>query len=432
MNTAELERLWATRPVRPDAGRTVGGVCAGVAARYRVDPTLVKVAFVVSTLFGGSGLLLYIAGWIAFPGQHGSDEWTGSRRHGHGKPGKVVLVIVLAIIVVTSFGPNETWSSGGIVGAALMLLGWWLLYRRTPDAPALTSADGAAAVDFQRWVPRAAYHQQAGAGMTAAPAATAPPATAPTATAPIGAEPTVTDQATTPLPPIPDEPVPPAWDPLGAARFAWDLPEPTTPDAPAERDRRSPLTLIVVGLAVIAAAAGSAAHYAGLDWFTPGRILSMALAVVAGGLLVAGLQRRRAGGEHHSGLVPIAIVLGAVVIVTTLINGIGSLPSGGAGDRTYAPPTAADLRPHYSLGAGTMELDLRNIALEKDTTVTVDNGMGEIKILIPETMNVRANCQTNVGEVACPEGLSGGTDGTSGPVLTIDAHTKVGRVEVIR
>lgn len=410
MNTAELERLWATRPVRPESGRTVAGVCAGFAARYRVDPTLVKVAFVVATLFGGSGLLLYLASWIALPGQRNatSKADAGGR---HGKHSKLALGIVLAIIVITSFGPNQTWSSGGIVGAVLMLLGWWLLYRRTPLPPAGTSIDTVATSGFERWIPRSAY---AGAATTMRSAPAAQTAeNEPADTTPVDA-------------------VPPAWDPLGAARFAWDLPEPSTPTPPPDRRRRSPLTLIVVGLAVIVGAGGAAAHYAGADWFTPGRILSMALVVIAGGLLLTSLQRRRGGGEHHTGLVPIAVALSAAVIVTSLVSGIHAIPSGGMGERRITPISAADIQPEYSLSVGSIKLDLTEVTLDEDKRVVVENGMGEIKIRVPETMNVRAECSADIGDASCPDGLSGGSDGTAGPVLTIIARAKVGDVEVTR
>ena len=45
----------------------LGGVAAGIARSLRIDPILVRVAFVVLTIFGGSGLLLYLAGWLFIP-----------------------------------------------------------------------------------------------------------------------------------------------------------------------------------------------------------------------------------------------------------------------------------------------------------------------------------------------------------------------------
>lgn len=56
MDTKTLLDMWNTRPVRQRSGRTIAGVCTGIGRRYDVDPTLVKVAFVVAAMFGGSGI----------------------------------------------------------------------------------------------------------------------------------------------------------------------------------------------------------------------------------------------------------------------------------------------------------------------------------------------------------------------------------------
>ncbi len=48
-------------------GRVVAGVCAGVAAYFGVDPTLVRLAFALLTVFGGIGVLLYLCAWIVIP-----------------------------------------------------------------------------------------------------------------------------------------------------------------------------------------------------------------------------------------------------------------------------------------------------------------------------------------------------------------------------
>ena len=48
-------------------GRIVAGVCAGLAAYFGVDPTLVRLAFGLLTLFGGLGVLLYLGAWVVIP-----------------------------------------------------------------------------------------------------------------------------------------------------------------------------------------------------------------------------------------------------------------------------------------------------------------------------------------------------------------------------
>jgi phage shock protein C len=49
--------------------RMIGGVCAGIAEHYGWDPTLVRVAFVVLTVFSSAfpGLLVYLALWLIMP-----------------------------------------------------------------------------------------------------------------------------------------------------------------------------------------------------------------------------------------------------------------------------------------------------------------------------------------------------------------------------
>jgi phage shock protein C len=55
--------------VRPSRGRILGGVCAGVARRFELSPTLVRVLFVLSMLLPGPQVLAYIVLWIVVPSE---------------------------------------------------------------------------------------------------------------------------------------------------------------------------------------------------------------------------------------------------------------------------------------------------------------------------------------------------------------------------
>jgi len=52
-------------------GRVVAGVCAGLAAYFGVDPTLVRLAFALVTVFGGLGVLIYLCAWVVIPEEGG-------------------------------------------------------------------------------------------------------------------------------------------------------------------------------------------------------------------------------------------------------------------------------------------------------------------------------------------------------------------------
>ena len=53
--------------VRPRRNRVIAGGATGVAARLGIGTGWVRAAFVIATVFGGAGLLLYIVGWLAIP-----------------------------------------------------------------------------------------------------------------------------------------------------------------------------------------------------------------------------------------------------------------------------------------------------------------------------------------------------------------------------
>ncbi len=47
--------------------KTLGGVCTGLADKFRVDVIIFRLLFVFATFVGGGGLLLYIILWIVLP-----------------------------------------------------------------------------------------------------------------------------------------------------------------------------------------------------------------------------------------------------------------------------------------------------------------------------------------------------------------------------
>ena len=57
------------RLYRSNTDKVIGGVSGGLANYLSVDPVLIRVAFVLLTLFGGGGILIYIVMWIAIPAE---------------------------------------------------------------------------------------------------------------------------------------------------------------------------------------------------------------------------------------------------------------------------------------------------------------------------------------------------------------------------
>lgn len=57
---------------RVEEGRMICGVCAGVGEYFNVDPTLVRLGFVLFSALGGSGLLVYIVAAFLMPMKPGT------------------------------------------------------------------------------------------------------------------------------------------------------------------------------------------------------------------------------------------------------------------------------------------------------------------------------------------------------------------------
>jgi phage shock protein C len=52
---------------KSNTNRQISGVCGGIAEFFGIDSTIIRILFVLSALFGGSGLLIYIAMALIVP-----------------------------------------------------------------------------------------------------------------------------------------------------------------------------------------------------------------------------------------------------------------------------------------------------------------------------------------------------------------------------
>ncbi|GAB1689054.1 PspC domain-containing protein [Krasilnikovia sp. M28-CT-15] len=55
------------RLTRPRNDRWIAGVCSGLAHRFGISPSLVRLAFVLSCLLPGPQFLIYVVLWVLMP-----------------------------------------------------------------------------------------------------------------------------------------------------------------------------------------------------------------------------------------------------------------------------------------------------------------------------------------------------------------------------
>ncbi len=438
-----FREMWETRPQRPRDERQVAGVAGAIARRYDIDPTLVRIGFVVAAFFG-IGAALYIAGWIILPDAPADPAVPESRRRGI----LVVGLVVATIASVASIGHGR----GGFVFpllAALALL--FLLHRSRSDrglpgagratGPSPTQQAGDAGATRTQWTGTGAPPQSwpPQAAQAGGPEATQ-------ATSAVEGVSLVKGVSKESPPPPPDDPKPPSWDPLGAAPFAWDLPEPSMP-TPAPRRRRPPVTLVTLGLALLAGAGTSVVLLlsGSLTLPTVPVLLGVVLAVLGAGLLV--------GSFLHAGrgIIPFA-VLASALTWGALSAPLDRFNGDGFGDIHFAPTTVAQLQPSYRRTAGDVTLDLSGLDLSapagssaSDVRTSVQVGGGDATVLLPAQADVTFTGDAGLGDVQFDgQKVSGpgaklsvaddlGSDGVrAGRLLVIDVQTGAGDVEVRR
>lgn len=232
---------------------------------------------------------------------------------------------------------------------------------------------------------------------------------------------------------------PPAWDPLGAAPFAWDLPEPgpapASPEQRARSRRAKALARATFGLALIVGAVlalGLSAGWWQLSWAA---ISASALAVLAVGILFSAIRGRR------SRLIGAGIMLS---IVTAFLTLTGLDGSEGFGGRQWTPQSFDQVDRQYRLSAGDATLDLSDVEVPEQgqlRPVKVGLSTGNLTVIVPEDANVTANCSANLGHIDC---LGQGADGmvksatATGPTVAgksgfaLDLHVGAGNLEVRR
>jgi len=55
------------RLYRSETDVKIAGICGGIAEYFDIDPTLVRLGWVIFTLMGGAGIIGYFIAWLVIP-----------------------------------------------------------------------------------------------------------------------------------------------------------------------------------------------------------------------------------------------------------------------------------------------------------------------------------------------------------------------------
>jgi phage shock protein PspC (stress-responsive transcriptional regulator) len=394
--TQNLRDYTNLRRARTD--RKVAGVAGGLGRHLNIDPTILRVLFVVLCFFGGAGFILYGAAWLLVP-EEGSDRAVIST-----SPSTRTALLLGAAVVAAFLLIGDSW--GGfhfpwplaIVALVVFVI---LMNRDKPmsEQPPRPPADPGGPLPSSASTPGTPTGTETleGTGYT------------PEDTTVYGTEP----------------PVPP-WTPPVAAGYV----------PPQPRPDRGP-RLFGITLALVAVALGSL----GLYDVSGGHVVASAYPALAlavtGLMLVVGAWVGRAGG---------LVFLGLVAALALAVSSVAHGPFGNFGDSerlAVRPASAAAVHDGYSIPTGRIHLDLRNVhdpAALDGRTIDVHANVGELVVILPP--GVGATIDANVsgpGDITLPGRDSGGinthltqdvTSGNDVSDLHLNLDLAVGHIEV--
>ena len=170
-------------------------------------------------------------------------------------------------------------------------------------------------------------------------------------------------------------------------------PERVVPAPPAPVDRQHPLARLLFGGLLILLGVAWLLDAAGVYELRWQSALAIALMAVGASLLAS------ARSGSHGGLVFLGLILTPAVIAASVIPAVN--PLNGAGERSYAPTTVAAVQPEYELGAGPLNLDLRDLAVAPGERVPIaaSVGLGELTVRVPDGVAVDVVATTGGGDV---------------------------------
>ncbi len=383
-----------------------GGVAGGLARHFDIDPTIVRVLFVVTSLFG-VGVLAYGALWLLLPADN-DGRATISLDDGTRSIVVIVIGVLTLAALVGMFGGGPDF--GGVIFLGALAIGAVIFLKsREQRAVRRAMADPANpgyAVDGQP-----TYQPTYGATDPTAGGAVPP------------------QEFTGQIPPEMRQQIPPGG--YGPPPPGYRPPPP--PRAPNPRKRgpvlfgfTSALLLLLLGLLGIADVAGADVPHSAYP----------ALAVtVIGIMLVIGAWYGRAGGLIALGLIASLGLAGATAADNF------------EGERTAEPTTAAAVQDRYKMGIGELVLDLSQVTDPENLDgrdISIDAGIGHVIIVLPDAVDTRVNANVDgpgniringpgpgsedFGGVETSKSWFNNTSGEG--ILTIDAELGVGEIEV--
>lgn len=389
-----LGSIATMRRTRDD--RMVAGVCAGAARYLNVDPVVLRVIVASLSFVGLAGLIIYVAAWLLIPEEGEEAGLVDGMLPGtvdREQVRRLGLFVATAIAAASALGAGFAFDWPAIPLVLAVLVGFYLVVvrpynRRQREAGPRTDPAGGATTDTTAGTAAAvAQGGPVGANDTTAPT---PPGAAP----PLDLEPAAERE------------------PRNPRRDHWALLGLTT----------------AVAVIVLGAMGLYSTNVESVAWpyYPFAAFVVYGVGMVVGGFVGNGRPLALFG-------VPLAVVLLSATVLPTYTVGR---------DANY-PVYASDVESRYEQGVGDFVLDLsevRDPGSLAGRTVTVEQGVGGIEVVVPDGIDVDVVAESDAGELKIFGETYGGAPVTrhhadplsDDPDLHLDLSQTTGQIRVTR
>jgi phage shock protein PspC (stress-responsive transcriptional regulator) len=141
-NTHVLDSGSAKRLERSREDRMVAGVCGGLAKYFDIHPAFYRVGFVVLTLLGGAGILIYATAALVLPDEGKEDSVaTAILRNRRDRPWPLIGLALVGVAVASLLARATLWPHGD-AWFLLLLAGGAILWVTRHSTDTAAAADG--------------------------------------------------------------------------------------------------------------------------------------------------------------------------------------------------------------------------------------------------------------------------------------------------
>jgi phage shock protein PspC (stress-responsive transcriptional regulator) len=155
-HTHTLDNGAVKRLERSRSDRMLAGVCGGLARYFDIHPAVYRVGFVVLTLLGGAGILIYLAAALVMPDEGREDSVaTAALRTRRERPWPLIGLALVGVAVASLLARATLWPHGDAWWLLLLAGGAILWITRHGTAAVATTDPQALAADDSRRMRRA-------------------------------------------------------------------------------------------------------------------------------------------------------------------------------------------------------------------------------------------------------------------------------------